>query len=417
MSTSRKDFADVVTNYLKYMVNVETLEISINFSGSESNNVSSTKKSEVCKLTSLKCLTIQMNLKNHANLPMLSLSPWLKSCIPEVLQSLTVKLPNWKCSINIILSELQHAELNLKSFDITLQSIRDSDISALLLFMKSQENLESFAFEGTASVDFLLRFGELIPDFVKLKLLKLNFRRSILEYQHFNVSKCWKIEKLEKLDISGILGRNLAESILHCASNNLKSINARGIFHFDFSCLEKKFNQFKNLVELKICGTLNITSSNSIFLILKSLKKLQILNFVFLEDNDFDETFFDNNEDLSLPEIKDVTFTFNRCIYNRHISKFMKLLTNMSTFSIYIQNNVNEKSLNIVSKKLPKLKNLNCRNYGTIKYSVLQKIQSNILTCNEKPHLFKFNGKKVEFWTEDEWRKDLMDRRHQFLFI
>lgn len=230
--------------------------------------------------------------------------------------------------------------------------------------------------------------------------LKLDSGASEIDKSMNQKSIVWKLKKLEKIKIDcRNLDENSKESFLQFPSiktSKLKEILLSGWFYYSGERIEKMLKNNKLLTSLSIDLNASNFSCDNIFLILKYLKKLKFLELKFY-GRALDVTKFDCSDNLTLPEIEEVSFEFNDVVTNDHVSKLLPLLSNLEEFSFIVWKNYNQTTLEIIAKELPKLKILNigkhCRTFTNLNPNDqnLEAIQEIIQKYNINPSEFKFN--------------------------
>lgn len=302
-----------------------------------------------------------------------------------------------------ILRKLKDLKLNLKFFEFNLEKINNNNLIALMDFLGSQENLETFKYDGWIDLNFFDHFQRLLPAFKNLKCFSVNylFNNDDIDREERaeRSRRAWDLRNLKTVELMGITdcATNVYQKMFSSFSEKLEVIHLKNAY---LPSLKNITINYPNLTELCL-EECEDYSCNEIFLIMKSLKKLRILEFEFHEQTRFKPSMFENNEDLTLPEIQKVRLFFNSYIKDRHIKIFMQYMKNMSDFYFKYWTGEME-TLGIIIKEVPNLKNLSFSKLcfdsdeDYIWESQLEEIESYVKMHNKNPGSFKLQGKSFK---------------------
>lgn len=297
--------------------------------------------------------------------------------------------------------------MDLREFSFNARKLDFIGFNQLCRFLETQTNLEKFEFIGSAIGLFSKKFSKVLSKHSNLKSLDLRFDSSEIDTSTDQKTILWKLEKIEKLKIDcWNYDHYRVEIIFHFPSikfNKLKKLELSGCIDFTGGRMEEILKNNKSLTYLDVYMSATNFSSDNIFLILQYLKKLRFLAFRFPSESALDITKFDGPHNLTLPEIEKAEFMFNDSITNDHISRLLPFLTNLEEFSFNVWKNYNQTTLEIITKKLPKLKILNIGKSITA-FEHLNPNERNLEAIKEIVQKYNINPDKLKLYIESVFR-------------
>lgn len=293
---------------------------------------------------------------------------------------------------------LSTLKLDLLKFSFCIEKLDSFQVNKLCRFMETQANLQEIVISATLRNIFFDRFQRTLSKLVNLKVLNLDFCTSQFGSAIRKNSQYWRLGNLEAIRIHCENGLNniLLDNIFRFSSNKLKEIKLEGANDYGGEIFMKISKKFHSLIKLDIGFSGENYSSNDIFLIMKNLKKLRCLSFKFPSESALNAAKFSGSENF-MPEIEEVNFQFNNSITNEHLLKFLLLLKNLKKITIQNWSNFNKTSLEIISKELPNLNQLQVNDSHIP--SILQDLEmlkDNIARYNLRPREFQLNDKMIQ---------------------